>query len=58
MCIRFGSDDGRDFLSTRDPVAQESMPGTPRRERARDDDWRGKLQEFLAGFYGKRGSDR
>lgn len=58
MCIRFGSDDGRGFLSTRDPVPQDSRPGTQRREQARDDAWRGKLQEFLAGFYGKRGSDR
>jgi hypothetical protein len=58
MCIRFGSDAGRDFLSTRDPVPRRPEPSAECRGPARDGRRRSRLHEFLAGFYGRKGSDR
>lgn len=56
MCMRFGSNDGRDFLSTREPPTQK--PSTEQRERAADSApaARSLWREFLEGLYFRRGS--
>jgi hypothetical protein len=58
MCMRFGSDGGRDFLSTSDPEPSRSRD-------ARNRDWRetvqpktSRLQVFLEQFYFRGGARR
>lgn len=56
MCMRFASDDGREFLSSREP--RTPKPSTEKERRPVATESRSLWRDFLEGLYFRGGSGR